>query len=37
MLIGILKLTQDSVKSTKFSVWGEVDNHVFLKMFKYKV
>lgn len=37
MLIGILKLTQDSIKATKISMCGEVDNHVFLKMFKYKV
>lgn len=37
MLIDILKVIQDSVKVTKMSMHGEVDNHVFLKMFKYKV
>ena len=37
MLIGILKLIQGSIKVTKISICGEVDNHVFLKMFKYKV
>lgn len=36
MLIDILKLIQGSIKVTKISICGEVDNHVMLKMFKYK-
>lgn len=30
------KVIQDSIKVTKMSMSDEMDNHVFLKMFKYK-